>query len=98
MRSHAFPGNVRELEHWVEGAVALAPDGRIVLANLPVRRGDRPSGAVATEGALSIPLGLSLDDATRVYVEASVTAAGGNKSEAAKRLAIGRNTLARWLK
>ena len=36
--AHDYPGNVRELEHWIESAIALAPDGRVTLAHLPSRR------------------------------------------------------------
>jgi transcriptional regulator with GAF, ATPase, and Fis domain len=47
---------------------------------------------------VTIPLSLSLDDASAVYADAVVHACEGNKTEAAKRLGIGRNTLARILK
>ncbi len=151
IRAHSFPGNVRELEHWIEGAIALAPDGRIRAACFPARerlseigsggsgggggrdrdrdrdrdreswpggdrisylgdepesRGDRasmvgagPAGAGATlsDESIELPLGLSLDEATRRYVDATVTACDGNKTEAARKLNIGRNTLARAL-
>lgn len=45
-----------------------------------------------------IPLGLTLDEATRRYIEATVTACDGNKTEAARRLDVGRNTLTRALR
>jgi DNA-binding NtrC family response regulator len=48
-------------------------------------------------GNVSIPLGLTLDEAARRYVEATVTACDGNKTEAARRLDIGRNTITRSL-
>jgi transcriptional regulator with GAF, ATPase, and Fis domain len=107
IRAHAWPGNVRELEHWIESAIALAPDGRVSAAYLPGRRGDTGSlpavkrvveapGAAAEQ--VTLPLGLSLDEATSRYAEAVVTASEGNKTEAAKRLGIGRNTLARLVR
>jgi len=43
-------------------------------------------------------MGLSLEEAERRYVEATVNACDGNKSEAAKRLGVGRNSIGRWLK
>jgi transcriptional regulator with GAF, ATPase, and Fis domain len=104
LRTHTWPGNVRELEHWVESAIVLAPDGRIGAAHLPrVRRvasnvetgrGSEPSIGVASPA----PLGLTLDEATRRYVAATVDACDGNKAEAARRLDIGRNTIGRILK
>jgi Nif-specific regulatory protein len=104
IRAHAWPGNVRELEHWVESAVALSRDGRIGAEMLPPRRGDTAQLAAVKRAApvpadqVGLPLGLSLDEATARYAEAVVTACEGNKTEAAKRLQIGRNTLARLLK
>jgi Nif-specific regulatory protein len=108
MRAHAWPGNVRELEHWVESAVVLAPDGKITAAHLPVARKSvsraSSSGiaAVPTPAAgfspSPIPLGLTLDEATRRYVAATVDACEGNKAEAARRLDVGRNTIGRILK
>ena len=70
--------------------------------------GEEPSydGAVAGplpqtpagKAAVEIPLGLSMDEVSMRYAEAVVAACDGNKTEAAKRLDIGRNTLARLLR
>jgi Nif-specific regulatory protein len=45
-----------------------------------------------------VPLGLTMDDVERRYIAATVDACGGNQTEAAKRLGIGRNTLGRAIK
>jgi len=90
--SHAFPGNVRELEHLVESAVALSRDGVLAPPD-----GPRVALRRETEG-LVLPLTLTLDEAQRRYAEEVLRATNGNKSEAAKRLGISRNTLARALK
>jgi transcriptional regulator with GAF, ATPase, and Fis domain len=94
--AHTWPGNVRELEHWIESAIALAPDGRIKPGHLPSRRREAP-GADPPAGSSVIPVGLPLDEAIRRYVIATVEACEGNKTEAARRLAVGRNTIARAL-
>ncbi len=96
LEAHPWPGNVRELEHWIESAIALAPDGVIRPDLFPAPRRQGPS--VRDEKEVPIPLGLSLDEASRQYVEATLKACGGNKSEAAKRLSVGRNSIGRWLK
>jgi Nif-specific regulatory protein len=44
---------------------------------------------------VAIPLGLTLDEATKRYVAATLDACDGNKAEAARRLEIGRNTIGR---
>jgi Nif-specific regulatory protein len=109
--THSWPGNVRELEHWIESAIALAPDGRVTASHLPQRKPRTFSGVdsatsppipsiVSTDssdGEIKLPLSLSLDDAVERYVAAVVEACGGNKTEAARRLGVGRNTIARAL-
>jgi transcriptional regulator with GAF, ATPase, and Fis domain len=94
--AYAFPGNVRELEHWIESAVVLSKDGRLRPENFPkVRDLDAPR----EEGsAVRIPLGLPLDEVERLYTAATLDESGGNQTIAAKRLGIGRNTLARRTK
>ncbi len=91
MAAHRWPGNVRELEHAIERAVVLC-DGAVWpehLGLLPAPASERPTDGV------TLPLGLSLEEAGRRYCEAVLGAAGGNASEAARRLGVGRNTLAR---
>jgi transcriptional regulator with GAF, ATPase, and Fis domain len=57
-------------------------------------------GAENDEGgeAVAIPLGLTLEEAVRRYVDATVKGCDGNKTEAAKRLGVGRNTIGRALR
>ena len=96
IRAHDWPGNVRELEHWIESAVVLAPRGIITASVLPTPR--VRAGKAAPGATIPIPEGVSLDDASRAYAEAVVRACNGNKALAAKKLGVGRNTLARLLK
>jgi DNA-binding NtrC family response regulator len=107
LRAHAWPGNVRELEHWIESAVVLAPDGRIGTTHLPRPRRVLPATAPFLAAApiadplrpakadVAIPLGLTLEEATRRYVEATLESCDNNKAETARRLAVGRNTIGR---
>jgi Nif-specific regulatory protein len=111
LRTHTWHGNVRELEHWIESAIALAPDGRVTAGHLPARRSPASTATTATpapavaatapsrgDGEVTLPTGLPLDEATRRYVEATIAACDGNKTEAARRLRVGRNRIARALK
>jgi DNA-binding NtrC family response regulator len=94
--AHDWPGNVRELEHWIESAIVLSKSGVISAAQLPSRRATRD--ATEAKSGLLMPVGLALDEVTRRYVEATVAACDGNKTEAARRLHVGRNTIPRMLK
>jgi DNA-binding NtrC family response regulator len=96
LRAYAWPGNVRELEHWIESAVVLSPSGLVSAAHLPSR--SRVAEAHVAREGVHLPTGLSLADASARYVAATVEACGGNKTEAARRLGVGRNRIARLLK
>ncbi len=51
-----------------------------------------------TREGVTIPLGLPLEEAVRLYVDATVKDCDGNKTEAAKSLGVGRNTIGRALR
>ena len=57
-----------------------------------------PSSGPAAREAVAIPLGLPLEEAVRLYVDATVKDCDGNKTEAAKSLGVGRNTIGRALR
>ncbi|AKT44035.1 sigma-54-dependent Fis family transcriptional regulator [Chondromyces crocatus] len=74
------------------------PSGRVSLLDSPPPSTTTRGGEAPLQGEVLLPLTLTLDDAARRYCEAMVRACDGNKTEAAKRLNVGRNTLARALK
>jgi transcriptional regulator of acetoin/glycerol metabolism len=79
-----WPGNVRELINTMESLVALSVDGVIDPALLP------------GEGEAALPaLGLRerVDAYERGLIVEALRAAGGNQSEAARRLGLPRVTL-----
>ncbi len=92
--AHRWPGNVRELEHWIESAIVLAPDSVIRASAFP-ERPPGPTSLPPEDDAARIPLGLSASEARDAYIRATVRACGGNRSEAARRLGLSRNTIAR---
>jgi Nif-specific regulatory protein len=92
--AHDFPGNIRELENVIESAVVLVDeDGVIDAADLALATRNRASssGGANELGDPEVPLA----DIEKLHIEQVLQAVGGNQSEAARRLGIGRNTLAR---
>ena len=93
LASYTFPGNVRELEHIMERAVALNQDGTLRASDLPP---DIVLGPAATprQGETSLPLkDLEMDHILEVYRQC-----GYNQSETAKKLGISRTTLWRRMR
>ncbi|MGH0037794.1 MAG: sigma-54-dependent transcriptional regulator [Myxococcota bacterium] len=87
--SHAFPGNVRELENLIERAVALARGPEIGAENLPTNLSGRVDQTVPTR----IPEeGVDLDQLMNAYESAllceALSATGGVKKRAAQLLGI----------
>ena len=86
LSAYHWPGNVRELENLVERICTINPERTIRLANLP------PLTTIGTQGKK-----LSLRDAVQAfekqYIQDVLGATNGNKTEAARRLGIHRNTL-----
>jgi two-component system, NtrC family, response regulator HydG len=98
---HEWPGNVRELENAVERAVILMTGEYITEKHLPLSIA-QPSGAAQERLDFSAAgfqePGRPLEEIEREVILGTLNAAGGNKSEAARRLGITRKTLHNKLK
>ncbi len=93
LRAYSWPGNVREFENAVEGAVVRSSGEVIELDCLPEETG----GAVAeVDQCLALP-GQTLADVERAYILSELHRLGGNKSGVARSLGIGLKTLYRKL-
>jgi len=90
LQSHRWPGNVRELEHCVEAAVVLCDGDWIRDEHLSL-----PSAEGGRRGAAGYPPNTPLDEVVQDHIRRTVDACGGNQTEAARLLGIGRNTLRR---
>jgi two-component system response regulator AtoC len=98
LMNYRWPGNVRELRTAIEHAVVLCRGNTITLRDLPASV--RASGAgPAAEGRLAPPPAsdLSMETAEKDLIIRALKEAGGNRSEAAKKLGISRRTLHRKL-
>lgn len=109
MIRYGWPGNVRELMNSIERAVVLARSDYLSVADLPfseqMAEGTN-SDMDETETDSRLSLGsegrtngdLPLADIEREAVLRTLEAAGGNRSEAARRLGITRKTLLKKLR
>ena len=96
LHAYAWPGNVRELEHAIESAIVLAPGPVIGVNDLPLSS-VAPLTGTAQPDAFMTPMA-TLAEVEVAYIRHVLKACDGNRSEAARRLGIGRNTLNRKLK
>ena len=94
MEAHPWPGNVRELENAVEYAMVLAGADTIRPEHLPadIGQGEDSGGSRLVE---DMP---TQDELIRRYTKLVLESTGGNRSQAARILGIGANTLWRRLK
>ena len=98
LTAQEFPGNVRELENSLRGAIARAFGRR---SDLLLPEHFRTGGKAADDGiAEEMDLAAATDQFQQRRVHAALAACNGNRSEAAKRLGVSRQwlyrLLARW--
>jgi len=94
-----WPGNVRELRNAVERAMIFEDGALITDEFLPIRSGSQaPAAAGAAPGGPGDEGNLTLAEAESRLIARALEAAGGNVSQAAKRLGIGRDSLRYKLK
>jgi len=95
--AHAWPGNVRELEHVIQRAVALATGRAIASFTFPPAVSGAGESLTRTRNgcAITVPIGTTVDEATRQLVAATVEQCGGNKLQAARILGIAPRTMYR---
>lgn len=89
LQAHGWPGNVRELRNVVEHALVNATTDRIRLLDLPAEARAKAHGG---PGRPAEPI----TEREKRRIADAVAAAGGNRTEAAKKLGVSRVTL--WKK
>jgi DNA-binding NtrC family response regulator len=94
--AHDYPGNVRELQHALERAVALARGGPIRLEHLPpdmVPLGAPPDVPAPRAGEDIAPLGRAVVEFEQEYIRRALEKTGGHRGRAAALLGISRKSL-----
>jgi two-component system response regulator HydG len=96
----SWPGNVRELMNAVERAVVLSRTDYLTEDDFPVitAPGQAPPEALPAPTAAAVEDGRPLNEVEKTTILKTLEAAGGNKSETARRLGITRRTLHKKLK
>lgn len=87
-----WPGNIRQLQNCIESSVVMSNGKQIKLEDLPLSVSEYTG-----QEAISIPMGISLEDAEKIIIMQNLSANKGNKSKTADILGIGRKTLHRKL-
>ena len=95
--AHSWPGNVRELNNVLQRAVALAERDTIQSFTFaPSASGTANGAEPARNGSnVSIPIGTTVDEATKRLVQATIEKCAGNKLKAARLLGIAPRTMYR---
>jgi transcriptional regulator of acetoin/glycerol metabolism len=98
-RLYSWPGNVRELRNVVENMILLGNSDQLGIDDVPMEV-RQPADQVAASFSLEQPgpsPSPNLRLSERAAIEAALAEAGGNLTDAAKRLGIARSTLYRKL-
>lgn len=92
MMKYDWPGNIRELKNCVESAVVMCTGDEIKIEDLPASL-----RAGSEERSISIPLGITMEEAEKIIIQENLAVNNNNKSKTADILRIGRKTLHRKL-
>lgn len=104
LRSHHWPGNIRELKNAIDGALIFSDSEWIRPEHLMVRRRrsvptPMSEGEKGVAAVITIPAGgLTMREAERQLLEVTLKITGGNISRAARLLDLSRPTVMRLMK
>lgn len=90
LRTHSWPGNIRELEHAIEKTVILADTDKVSQVHLSSRSESSAEPAAAST--------LNLEAHEKMVIEQALRLVQGNVSAASKELGINRSTLYQKMK
>lgn len=94
LATFAWPGNVRELANAIERASALAPGQVLTREDFAFLTATKDNADDAIPLALlELPLPQAVAQLERALIVHALSASGGNRAEAARRLGISRQSL-----
>ena len=93
LKTHPFPGNVRELRNAVERAVLLCGDGPLKAEHLELHAAATPATSPAAAPPTSGKLGDEVKELERRRVVEALEKSNGNQTRAAELLGISRRSL-----
>jgi len=88
LQRYDWPGNVRELRNVIERALIFSRDAVVRFEEFPAAAPSR-----APDESAALPLGLTLDEVERMYIDATLRQLGGNVAAAARQLGVSRKVL-----
>jgi len=89
--AHPWPGNVRELRNAIERAVITCEADLIAPRHFP--QGFAAQGRGEDASAVTLPLGITVDEAEKTLILKTLASVGNNKARAAEILGISLKTL-----
>jgi len=96
LKEYSWPGNVRELRQLIERVTFLSTGNTIHARDLNIPQPRRSAVSLSGEGRLKIDFpedGIELEAIEKEVILQALIASGGNVSEAARKLRIGREAL-----
>lgn len=100
LKSYPWPGNVRELENVIESASHFVKGQMLLPEHLPdhlLHISEKPS-TLENDRDVMVSLDMTLEEVKETFIRKMLASLDGNRSQAAKKLGIGRSTLQRKLK
>lgn len=85
-----WPGNIRQLQNCIESAVVICSGSEISLEDLPPTISE-----FSGEENISVPMGISLEEAEKIIIRGNLAFNKGNKTKTAEILGIERKTLSK---
>jgi len=94
LQAYAYPGNVRQLEHIIQRAVAIAQPPELVLGDLPEELLQTETAVPASEGTVTA----ARERAERDMIVATLARCHGEIAATARELQVSRTTMWRLMK